>query len=80
MSMFAAYCSVRNPCDIGSVRNQHCRFFSSHQGLENSNPRELFATDLLRVLSSKLAPGDIVILGLDHNEDVRSGLLAGKLW
>ena len=78
--MSAAYCPVRNPRDIGSVWNQHYRFFSSHQGLANPNSRELYATDLLRVLSSKLALGDRVILGLDHNENVRSGLLAGKLW
>ena len=79
MSMFAAYCPVRNPRDIGSVWNQHCRFFSAHQGLANPIPRELFATDLLGVLSSRLALGDSVILGLNHNEDVRTGILAGKL-
>ena len=31
------------------------------------------------MLSSKLALGDSVILGIDHNEDVRSGILAANL-
>ena len=79
MTMFAAYCPVWNPRDISSAWNQHWRFFSSHRGLANPNPSVLFATDLLGVLSSKLALGDSVILGLDHNEDVRTGILAGKL-
>ena len=77
--MVTDYCPVRNPRDIGSVWNQHCCFFSSHQGLANLNPRKHLATNLLRVLSSKFALGNSVILGLDHNDDVRSGLLAGKL-
>ena len=54
--------------------------FSSHQGIGNQHPCELFTTDLLGVLFFKLALGDSIILGLDHNEDVRPGILAGKLW
>ena len=78
LCIYAAYCPVKNPRNPGSVWNQHCRFFSDTRDDPNPNPRALFADDLCRSISARLAAGDSVILGLDHNEDVRTGSLGVK--
>ena len=78
LCVYAAYCPVKNSRNPGSVWNQHCRFFSDTREDPNPNPRALFADDLCRSISARLAAGDSVILGLDHNEDVRTGSLGVK--
>ena len=77
--MYAAYCPIKNPRNPGLVWNQHCRYFSDTRDDPNPNPRALFADDLCKSVSTRLIAGNSVILGMDHNEDVRTGLLAEKL-
>ena len=79
LCVYSAYCPVKNARNLGSVWNQHCRYFSDTGDDPNPNPRTLFVTDLCRFISARLAAGDSVILGIDPNEDVQTGFLGVSL-
>ena len=79
LCVFSASCPVKNPCNLGSVWNQHCRYFSDIKDDPNPNPRALFADDLCRSISARLIAGDSVILGMGYNKDVQTGPLAENL-
>ena len=58
--------------------NQHVRYFSK-KGITLPNQRDLFDVNLIALLQIILANGDNVVLGIDMNEDVRTGKLAKQL-
>ena len=75
LCVLSAYCPVKNPRNPGSVWNQHCRYLSNTGIAGNVDPRAKFGAQLCAVIQARLDAGDSVILGMDHNEDVRTGLL-----
>jgi hypothetical protein len=67
--------SVYRPVDGDgpqTVFAQHKRFFQREQGL-NRDPRTAFYKDLYEQMIPWLDDGDHIILGIDANEDVRTG-------
>ena len=82
LNTFASYIAAYRPChndkDVASTWNQHVRYFSD-QGIQSPNPRDIFDDDLIALLRIMLQNGDNVILGIDMNEDVRTGKLAKRL-
>jgi hypothetical protein len=51
-----------------TVYEQHARYF----GAESKCPRELMIIDLAEFIKARQAQGDIIVLDMDVNEDVRS--------
>jgi hypothetical protein len=51
-----------------TVHEQHSRYF----GAESASPRGLFLRDLVTFIEGQQAKGDLIIIGMDANEDVRS--------
>jgi hypothetical protein len=51
-----------------TVHEQHSRYF----GAESAGPRSLFLRDLATFVVKQQEKGDIIIIGMDVNEDVRS--------
>ena len=66
--------SVYQPCKPsgqpgpGTVFEQHRRFF----GEDDRDPRQALLDDLSDAITSWQEAGDIIILGMDANEDTRS--------
>jgi len=79
LCVLSAYCPVKNPRNPGSVWNQHCRYLSNNGIAGHLDPRSNFCDQLCAVIQARLEAGDSVILGMDHNEDVRTGLLGTRL-
>ena len=77
ISFFSAYRPCRNPTTLGSVWNQHLRFFQL-QGIASPDPCSIFDTDLFAAITTSLDAGDNVVIGIDNNADVRSSWLATK--
>jgi hypothetical protein len=66
--------SVYRPCDSNgpeSVNQQHQRFLTKKRRLEE--PREALYVDLYDEVSAWIEAGDQIIIGIDANEDVRTG-------
>ena len=82
LNTFVTYISAYRPCcnekDVASTWNQHIRYFSK-KGITSPNPRDLFDDNLIALLQIILVNGDNVVLGIDMNEDVRTGKLAKQL-
>ena len=72
VSYIAAYLPCRNVKDVASTWNEHIRYFSEKE-IPSLNPRDIFDDDLIALLCIMLRNGDNVILGIDMNEDVRTG-------
>jgi hypothetical protein len=68
-SLFSAYrpCASSNP-GIGTVYSQHIRHLLSSTSEET---RTQFLLDLVDAIHARQAAGDIIILGVDLNQDVR---------
>jgi hypothetical protein len=68
-TIISAYrpCTPSTPGET-TAYEQHARYF----GAESACPRELMLTDLAVFIQTQQAKGDIIILGMDINEDVRS--------
>ena len=79
VSMVSAYRPCRSPDHVGSVWNQHRRYFRDHHDIPHPDPHDIFDTDLLAMLSLRLEAGDCVVLGIDHNDDVRTSRLSQGL-
>ena len=47
--------------------------------MPSPNPRELFNGNILNAIDSWMELGDILVLGIDMNEDVCTGQLAYRL-
>ena len=77
-SYIAVYWPCRNKKDLPSTWNQHVRYFSD-KGTQSLNPRDIFNDDLIALLWIMLQNGDNVVLGIDMNEDLRTGKLAKRL-
>ena len=82
LNTFTSYIAAYQPChnekDVASTWNQHVRYFSD-KGIQSLNPRDIFNHDLTALLRIMLRNGDNVILGIDMNEDVRTGKLGKGL-
>jgi hypothetical protein len=60
---------VENNQDVGSVWNQHVRYFRKEQLLYDINPREQMLDELLHNTEAWiLAAGEVVIIGIDINQ------------
>jgi hypothetical protein len=69
--------SVYRPCDSDgpeSVNQQQQRFLTKKKRLED--PREAIYADLFDEVSAWIEEGDQIIIGIDANEDVRTGRTA----
>mgnify|MGYP002807345711 CR=1 FL=1 len=69
--------SVYRPCDSDgpeTVNQQHQRYLTKKKRLEA--PREALYVDLFEELSAWIDAGNQIILGIDANEDVRTGATA----
>ena len=75
--LIASYRPNNNRRDAGSVWNQHRRHFLRQT--ENREPIVSFDQDLLQSMQGWLDEGNSIILGIDANEDVRSGTLSLQL-
>ena len=72
-----AYRPVLNKQGVQSVLNQQKRFF---EGIRDDRcPREIFVEDLCKEVSEWLDSGDQLVIGMDANEDVRSGEVSNRL-
>ena len=77
LRVVSAYKPCKNTSDTGSSYQQQLRYFRSQQ--EFRCPRELFDIHLQHQLQEWMEAGDQIILGLDMNEDVRTGTTAAML-
>ena len=53
--------------------------FYSNKGEKNPNPLDHFDNDLIEEITKWMDTGDIIIMGIDINEDVRNGKLSVRL-
>ena len=58
--------------------NQHVRYFKD-KGIQSPNPRDNFDDNLINSLKIMLQNNYNVVLGMDMNEDMRSGKIARRL-
>ena len=77
LRVVSAYKPCKNTSDMGSSYQQQLRYFRSINDMRC--PRELFDLHLQHQLQEWLAAGEQIILGLDMNEDVRTGNTAQML-
>ena len=69
LRVIAAYRPHRNDRDLASPWNQQKCFFDSID--REGDPQGLFTTDLVEEVKAFQEAGDIIILGIDVNDDVR---------
>ena len=74
--VITAYNPVAGTCK-NSVMEQHRRYF--RRNLDNSDPGMKFQEDLERALKAWITAGEITILMLDANQDIREGPLRTML-
>ena len=72
-----AYRPVLNKQGAQSVWNQQKWYFEGIQ--DDRCPRDAFVDDLCKEVAEWLELGDQLVIGIDANEDVRSGVLTTKL-
>ena len=72
LRVVSAYCPVVNTSDLNSTYNQQLRLLPS----TSRHPRDTFLVDLQSTLAQWSALGDLLIVMLDANQDVRFGALA----
>ena len=63
---------------LSTTWNQHVRYFRDH-GIVEPHPRAQFNEVLTSFISKTLRKGENIVLGIDMNEDVRTGTLAQQL-
>jgi hypothetical protein len=71
--IYSAYCPVKNESNLGSTWNQQ-----STLGEEFINPIDKFIADFITEIQQSLERGLHILLMIDANDDVRSGVLACK--
>jgi hypothetical protein len=71
----SAYHPVENKQDVGSVWNQHVRYFWKEQLLYDIDPREQMLDELLHDVEAWIAAGEIVIIGIDVNQNISDPVL-----
>lgn len=71
------------PCEskegTSTVWTQQVNYFRDSCDIASPNPRQLFDKDLLDLIDKWLELGDVIVLGIDMNEDVCTGDLAYQL-
>ena len=73
--------SAYRPCknkEPNSTWSQHLTFFRE-QGAANTDPIDNFDNDFCAEIEEWIKLGDEIIIGIDMNEDVRTGKLAKRL-
>ena len=77
-SVFSAYRPCFSPTGGDTVWSQQYSYFSdcTAEGLPRPNPLSLFDQDITEAIQQRIDLGDSIVLGIDHNSDVRTGLLA----
>ena len=70
-----AYYPFTNKSSLPTTWRQYLQYFSD-QGIIKTHPRNKFDEDLICFITKTLRKGYNVILGIDMNEDARSGKLA----
>jgi hypothetical protein len=68
-----AYRPCKSVGGSGTVWEQHRRYFGHKYPNQIVNPRDRFLSDLKTKMNKWKASGDLLILGMDANEDVRDG-------
>jgi hypothetical protein len=76
--VISAYRPNKNTTDPGSAYNQQQRYWRNDQGIFTC-PLKLFDEQLKELLQEWLHAGDHIVLGIDCNEDARSGAIAKML-
>ena len=71
------YCPCKN-VGIHTVWSQQLHYYRN-KGERNPDPLTHFDDDLINELKNWMGIGDVIILGIDMNEDVRKGKLAVRL-
>jgi hypothetical protein len=71
----SAYRPVENNRDVGSVWNQHVRYFWKEQLLYNVDPWEQMLDELLHAADEWIAAGEVVIIGIDLNQNISDPVL-----
>ena len=74
--------SAYRPCKSSGINStwiQHINYFRREKDIEVKDPRDKFDDDLIKEIKQWLELGDNVILGIDMNEDIRTGKLARRL-
>ena len=74
-----AYRSCESKEGTSTVWTQQVNYFRDSCDIASPNPRQLFDKDLLESINKWLELGDIIVLGIDMNEDVHTGQLAYRL-
>ena len=74
LRVVTAYRPVLNPSGAMSVWNQHKTHFEAKDDVRC--PRAIFIVDILKEVQAWLEEGDQIVIGIDANEDVRTGKLA----
>jgi hypothetical protein len=71
----SAYRPVENNRDVGLVSNQYVRYFRKEQLLYDVDPREQMLDDLLHDVEAWIAAGEVVITGIDVNQNISDPVL-----
>ena len=74
-----AYRPCKSKQGTGTTWTQQVNYFQEERDIALPNPRDLFDDDILNAIDSWLELGDILVIGIDMNEDVRTGQLAYRL-
>ncbi len=76
--VISAYRPNKNTADTGSAYNQQQRYWRNNKS-NFTCPLKLFDKQLKELLQEWLHAGDHIVLGIDCNEDARSGAIAKML-
>jgi hypothetical protein len=74
----SAFRPVENNRDVGSVWNQHVRYFWQEQLLYDIDPREQMLDELLHDAEAWIAAGEVVIIGIDVNQNISDPVLCER--
>jgi hypothetical protein len=74
----SAYLPVENNRDVGSVWNQHVGYFRKEQLLYDIDPREQMLVELLHDVGAWTAAGEVVIIGIDVNQNISDPVLCER--
>ena len=74
-----AYRLCKSKEGTSTVWTQQVNYFRDSCNVTSPNPRQLFDKDLLDLIDKWLELDDVIVLGIDMNEDVRTGDLAYQL-
>jgi hypothetical protein len=71
----SAYRPVENNQDVGSVWNQHVRYFRKEELLYDVDPPEQMLDELLHAVEEWIIAGEVVKIGIDINQNISDPVL-----